>query len=86
MRRGFESCFQPCDLSEPALAAGFGDAGFQVVADLGQSGLLGRIRPHLRAPDTAVLMGARGAEVPGADAQGDLAERSGAGTGPTRRA
>jgi hypothetical protein len=42
---GFESCFQPCDFSEPALAAGLGDAGFEVVADLGQPGFLGWIRP-----------------------------------------
>jgi len=42
---GFESGFQPCDLSEPALAAGFGDAGFEVVADLGQPGFLGGVRP-----------------------------------------
>lgn len=42
---GFESCFQPCDLSEPALAAGFGDAGFEVGADLGQPRFLGGVRP-----------------------------------------
>jgi hypothetical protein len=42
---GFESCFQPCDLSEPAFAAGFGDAGFEIVADLGQPGFLGGVRP-----------------------------------------
>ena len=43
---GFEGGFQPCDLAEPALAAeGLGDAGFEVVADLGQPGLLRRVRP-----------------------------------------
>jgi len=66
--------FQPGDLAEPAFAAGFGDAGLEVVADLCQPGLLAGVRAELRAPDTAVLMRARGPEVPGADAQSDLAE------------
>ncbi len=42
---GFEGGFQSGDLSEPALAAGLGDAGLKVVADLGQPWFLGRIRP-----------------------------------------
>jgi hypothetical protein len=42
---GLEGGFQAGDLAEPALAAGLGDAGFEVVADLGQPGLLGRVRP-----------------------------------------
>jgi len=41
----FESGFQPGDLPEPALAAGLGDAGLKVVADLRQPGFLGRVRP-----------------------------------------
>jgi hypothetical protein len=46
--------FQAADLAEPALAAGLGDAGLEVVADLQQPGFLGRVRPKLRAPDTAL--------------------------------
>ena len=42
---GFEGGFQPGDLAEPAFAAGLGDAGLEVVADLGQPGFLGRVRP-----------------------------------------
>lgn len=42
---GFEGGFQSGDLSEPALTAGFGDAGLKVVADLGQPGFLGRVWP-----------------------------------------
>jgi len=42
---GFEGGFQAGDLSEPALAAGLGDAGLEVVADLRQPGFLGRVRP-----------------------------------------
>src|SRR5215475_8347520 len=71
---GLQGGFQSGDLAEPALAAGLGDTGLEVVADLQQPRLLGRVRAKLRAPDTAVLMNARGAKVPGADPQGDLAE------------
>jgi len=42
---GFEGGFQAGDLSEPALAAGTGDAGLEVVADLRQPGFLDRVRP-----------------------------------------
>jgi hypothetical protein len=41
---GFEGGFQAGDLSGPALAAGLGDAGLEVVADLRQPGFLGRVR------------------------------------------
>ena len=71
---GLEGRFQAGDLAEPAFAAGFGDAGLEVVADLQQPGLLGWVRPELRASDTAVLMNTRGAKVPGADPKSDLAE------------
>ena len=71
---GLEGRFQAGDLAEPAFAPGFGDAGLEVVADLQQPGFLGRVRPKLRASDTAVLMNTRGAEVPGADSKGDLPE------------
>jgi hypothetical protein len=46
--------FQPGDLAEPAFAAGFGNAGLEVVADLCQPGLLAGVRAELRAPDTAL--------------------------------
>lgn len=71
---GLESGLQPGDLAEPACAAGLGDTGLEVVADLQQPGFLGRVRPKLRAPDTAVLMNALGPEVPGADPKSDLPE------------
>jgi hypothetical protein len=48
---GLEGRFQAGDLAEPAFAAGFGDAGLEVVADLQQPGLLGWVRPKLRASD-----------------------------------
>ena len=48
---GFEGGFQAGDLAEPAFAAGLVDAVLEVVADFQQPGLLGRIRPELRAPD-----------------------------------
>ena len=41
---GLEGGFQAGDLAEPAFAAGFGYAGLEVVADLQQPGLLGRVR------------------------------------------
>jgi len=66
--------FQAGDLAEPALAAGLGDAGLEVIADLQQPGLLCWIRPKLRAPDATVFMSAQGAEVPGADPECHLAE------------
>jgi len=51
---GLEGGLQAGDLAEPAFAAGFGDSGLEVVADLQQPGFLGRIRSELRAPDTAL--------------------------------
>ena len=48
---GLEGRFQAGDLAEPAFAAGFGDAGLEVVTDLQQPGLLGWVRSELRAPD-----------------------------------
>jgi hypothetical protein len=41
-----EADLQPVDLAEPALLAGFGDAGVQVVADLDQSRALCGVRPQ----------------------------------------
>ena len=48
---GLQGGLQAGDLAEPAFAAGFGDAGLEVVADLQQPGLLGRVRAELRAAD-----------------------------------
>ena len=52
---------------------GLGDAVAQVVADLDEPGSLCGIWPQKRAPDTGVLVDARGAEGAGAGADGDLA-------------
>ena len=71
---GLKSGLQAGDLAGRAFAAGFGDAGLEVVADLQQPGFLGRIRSKLRAPDTAVLMDTWSAKVPGADPESDLSE------------
>ena len=38
--------FQSFDLTEPALARGFGDAREQVAVDLGESSALSRVRPQ----------------------------------------
>jgi hypothetical protein len=40
-----EADFEAFDFAEPAFAFGFGDAGGQVVADLGDAGPLGRVGP-----------------------------------------
>lgn len=50
------------DLAESAFPLGFGDAGDQVVADVGQPCPLGWIRSKERASNTSVLMNARGSE------------------------
>ncbi len=63
---GLEGRFQG-DLAEPVFAAGFGDAGLEVVTDLLQPGFLGWVKPELRVPDAAVFMNT-GAEVPDTDA------------------
>jgi hypothetical protein len=41
-----EADFEPFDLAVPAFAFGFADAGGEVVADLADSGLLGRVGPE----------------------------------------
>ncbi|MEU2205724.1 hypothetical protein AB0B95_16710 [Streptomyces hygroscopicus] len=48
------------DRAEPAFRLGFGDSGDQVVADLGKSRPLGRVRSRERASDASVFMNARG--------------------------
>src|SRR5262249_18710542 len=67
-----EAALQSFDLTEPALAFGFGDARDQVAADLSDAGPLGRIWPVHAAPQAAVLVDARGSERAPADAGGDL--------------
>jgi hypothetical protein len=68
-----EADLEAFDLAEPAFAFGLGDAGDQVVADLGQAGPLGRVWPEHRAADAGVLMDAGRSERAGAGADGDLA-------------
>lgn len=51
---GLKTGLQAGGLAGPAFAAGFGDPGLEVVADLQQPGFLGWIRPELRAPDAAL--------------------------------
>jgi len=41
--RGGEADLQALDLTEPSLAAGFGDAADEVVADLGEAATLVRV-------------------------------------------
>jgi hypothetical protein len=41
---GGEADVQPVDFAQPAFGVGFGDAVEEVVADLDQSGSLGRVR------------------------------------------
>src|ERR1035437_1530163 len=57
-----EADFQALDFAEPAFALGFGDAGQEVVADLGDAGPLGGLRPVHAASQTAMLVNAGRAE------------------------
>ena len=65
--------FESLDLAEPALGACLCDAGDEIVADLDQAVLLGRIGPEHRASDAGVLVDAGGAERASACADRDLA-------------
>src|ERR1035441_8642713 len=49
-----EADFQALDFAEPAFALGFGDAGQEIVADLGDAGPLGGLRPVHAASQTAL--------------------------------
>ena len=60
------------DFAEPAFAFGFGDAGDEVVADLGDAGPLGGVGPVHAAAQAAVLVNAGGAESAPAGAGGDF--------------
>jgi hypothetical protein len=68
-----EADFEAFGFAGPAFAFGFGDAGGQVVADLGEPVALGRVGPVDRAPDAGVFVDAGGAECPSAGAGGDCA-------------
>ena len=61
------------DLTEPALAFGFGDARDQVVADLEQAVPLGGVWPKERASDASVLVNATAGEGSAAGADRDFA-------------
>jgi len=61
------------DFTEPPFAFGFGDAGGEVLADLGQAGPLGGVGPEHRAADAGVFMDAGGAERSSAGSGGNLA-------------
>jgi hypothetical protein len=60
------------DFTQPALAFGLGDPVEEVVADLHQPVALGGVWPQHRAPDTGVLVDARGPERPCAGPDGDF--------------
>ena len=68
-----EADLESFDLAEPAFAFGFGDAGGEVVADLGEAGPLGRVGPEHRAADAGVLVDAGGGERPAAGPDRHLA-------------
>ncbi|MGH3561222.1 MAG: hypothetical protein ACRDTN_05310, partial [Mycobacterium sp.] len=64
---------QPFDFAEPALALGFGYAGFEVATNLLKSGSLRRVRPQQRASHAGMLMNAGCAEGASAGADQDFA-------------
>src|SRR6266446_8040705 len=68
-----EADLESFGFAEPAFAAGFGDAGGDVVADLGDAVTLGGLWPVQGAPEAAVLVDARGGEGAAAGAGGDFA-------------
>ncbi|WP_406358583.1 hypothetical protein [Streptomyces sp. NBC_00658] len=49
-----EADLEPFDFAKPAFTFGLGDAGVQVVADVGESGALGWIRSKERASDAGL--------------------------------
>jgi hypothetical protein len=68
-----EADFEAFGFAEPGFAFGFGDAGDEVVADLGDAGPLGGVWPVQGAAQAGVLVDAGGAERAAAGAGGDLA-------------
>ena len=61
---GGQACVKPFDLAEPALLVGFGQAGGEVIDDLGETARLGRIGAKHGAADAGVLVLTRGRPVP----------------------
>ena len=68
-----EADFESFGFAEPAFAVGFGDAGGEVVADLGDAAALGGVWPVQGAAQAAVLVDAGGCERAAAGAGGDFA-------------
>jgi hypothetical protein len=68
-----EADFEAFGFAEPAFVFGFGDAGDEVVADLGDAGTLGGVWPVQGAAQAGVLVDAWGVECSAAGAGGDLA-------------
>src|SRR6266480_423822 len=68
-----EADLESFGLAEPAFAVGFGDAGGEVVADLGDAVALGGVGPVHGASQAAVLVDAGGGECAAAGAGGDFA-------------
>src|SRR5215471_10812481 len=68
-----EADLESFHFAEPAFALGFGDAGGEVVADLGEALFLGGVGPEHGAADAGVLVGAGGRERAPAGSGGDLA-------------
>jgi hypothetical protein len=57
-----EADLESFDFAEPAFVFGFGYAGCEAVADLGDAGPLGRVGPEHGAPEAGVLVNAGGGE------------------------
>ena len=68
-----EADFESFEFAEPGFVFGLGDAGLQVVADLGQSWSLGRVGPEHGTANAGMFMDAWGGECAGAGADGYLA-------------
>ena len=68
-----EADFEAFDFAEPAFVLGFGDAGGEVVAYLGDAVALGGVGPVHGASQAAVLVDAGSAERAAAGAGGDFA-------------
>src|SRR6266480_2220468 len=68
-----EADFEAFGFAGPAFAFGFGDAGEEVVADLGDARALGGVWPVQGAAQAGVLVDAGGADGAAAEAGGDLA-------------
>ena len=68
-----EAGFEAFDFTGPAFTVGFGDAGGQVVADLGEPVALGGVGPEYGASDAGMFVDAGGAERSSAGAGGDFA-------------